>query len=97
MISETEVGYITGLARLQLSEKEQKKFQKELSLVLDYVAQLKELDVENVAPTTSGSGTSNVMRGDQPQQSDTEQVRKMLEQAPDTKDDFLKVKAILNK
>jgi aspartyl-tRNA(Asn)/glutamyl-tRNA(Gln) amidotransferase subunit C len=98
MISENEVEHIAGLARLKVDEQEKKKFQKELSLILDYVAQLNELSVDNVLPTTGGSGAINEMRPDKKREEDNaEQVRAMLEQAPDTKDSFLKVKAILNK
>ncbi|MDO8495422.1 MAG: Asp-tRNA(Asn)/Glu-tRNA(Gln) amidotransferase subunit GatC [bacterium] len=96
MISENEVERIAALARLKLNEKEKQKFQKELSLILDYVAQLNELPIENVSPTTSGIGAINIMRPDKKREEDnTEQVRAMLEQAPETKDGFLKVKAIL--
>ena len=97
MISEKEVEHIAGLARLKLSGHEKEKFQKELSLILDYFAQLKELDVESVVPTTSSSGANNVMRNDQAEASDPSRIKSMLEQVPDSKSGFVKVKAILSK
>ena len=65
MITEKEVERIAQLARLELSEKEKTRFQKELSLILDYAAKLKELDVSRVEPTTSGGGIANSMRSDE--------------------------------
>ncbi|MBI2057953.1 MAG: Asp-tRNA(Asn)/Glu-tRNA(Gln) amidotransferase subunit GatC [Candidatus Yanofskybacteria bacterium] len=96
MITEKEVEHIAQLARLELNEKEKTKFQKELSLILDYVAKLKELDVSQVEPTISGSGTANVMRSDQAVGTyGPEMSAKILEQAPDEKKGFVKVKSIL--
>lgn len=97
MISEKEVGHIAGLARLELSGPEKEKFRKELSLILDYIAQLDKLSVENAEPTTGGSGISNQMREDQPQENDAKRVKKMLEQVPETKAGFVKVGAIIKK
>ncbi|MBI2676661.1 MAG: Asp-tRNA(Asn)/Glu-tRNA(Gln) amidotransferase subunit GatC [Candidatus Yanofskybacteria bacterium] len=96
MITEKEVEHIAQLARLKLNEKEKVKFQKELSLVLDYIDKLNELDVSQVEPTVSGSGTANVMRSDFSNSVyDPEIVVNILEQAPDKKDGFIKVKSIL--
>ena len=48
-----EVEHIALLARLQLSEEEKKRYQKQLSSILEHVAQLQELDTSNVAPLNS--------------------------------------------
>ena len=96
MITEKEITHIAQLARLELSEKEKTKFQRELSLILDYVTKLKELNVDQVEPTISGIGVSNVMRPDQTDNTyGPETATEILEQAPDKKDGFIKVKAIL--
>lgn len=98
MISEKEVEKIASLARLQLSEKEKSKFRQDLAAVLDFVEKLKELNVEKVLPTTSGAATTNVMRADQPKErGEREEVEAMLEQIPERKERFVKVKSILNK
>jgi len=52
MISKEEVQHIAKLARLGLTEKEIKKFQKELSSILDYIEKLKEVDVSSIEPTS---------------------------------------------
>ena len=51
MIKKQEVQHIAKLARLGLTEVEIKKFQKELSSILDYFATLKEVDVLGIEPT----------------------------------------------
>jgi aspartyl-tRNA(Asn)/glutamyl-tRNA(Gln) amidotransferase subunit C len=65
MISKEEVEHIAKLARLGLTEKEIGKFQKELSLILDYVEKLKEVDVSKVEPTSHLLRVENVMRKDE--------------------------------
>jgi len=55
MISKKEVKHIAGLGRLQLTEKEVIKMQKELSVILDYFNLLKELD-----PSSSAEGEGSI-------------------------------------
>lgn len=98
MISLEDVEAIAGLARLELKGEEKKKFQKDLDSVLDFVEKLKKLNVEGVEPTTGETESSNVMRADELRfKHNPETVEKMLEQFPERKEDFLKVKSILNK
>lgn len=55
---------MANLAQLKLSEKEVKKFQKQLSDILDYIAQLQKLDTQNIKPTSQTTGMENVFRED---------------------------------
>jgi len=98
MITKKEVQHIAKLARLGLTEKEIKKFQKELSSILDYVEKLKEVDVSNVQATfhlvpevTFKKG----MREDEAQKQDIGTVQKLIKAAPDKKDTYIKVKPVL--
>lgn len=96
MISEKEIDHIASLARLELAGNEKEKFQKELSLILDYAAKLKELDVENVEPTSGGAEVATAMRQDQ--HSNTygpETAAKILEQTPEKKGGFVKVRRVI--
>ena len=89
---------MAGLARLGLQGDEKKKFQKDLESILNFVEKLKKVNVEGVEPTTAESESSNVMRADEPRfKHDPETVKKMLEQFPERKDGFAKVKSILHK
>jgi aspartyl-tRNA(Asn)/glutamyl-tRNA(Gln) amidotransferase subunit C len=94
MITKREVQHIARLARLGLTEKEIKKFQKELSLILDYVEKLKEVDVSKIKPTSHSIRVENVMRDDESKKPKLER-KKLLELMPEKKDSYLKTKSIL--
>ena len=64
-ISQEEVRKIAKLANLELAESEVKKFQKQLSDVLDYAAVLDELDTANVESTSQVTGLENITRADE--------------------------------
>ena len=64
MISEQDVKHIAKLARLGLTEKEVKRFQGELSKILDYIEKLKEVDVSKTEPTFHSIKIENVTRED---------------------------------
>ncbi len=52
VIDRDEVLYVARLARLELSEDEIEPMARELSVVLDHIAKIEELDLEDVAPMT---------------------------------------------
>lgn len=93
-ITKQDVEHIAHLARLGLSEEEKEKFAKQLSSILDYVEQLKEVDTEGVEPTAQVTGLENVYREDEIEASTDETRDKLLKQAPSTKDDLIKTKAV---
>lgn len=64
MLSNEEVQHIAKLARLGLKKGEVEKFSAQLNDILGYVEQLKEVDTENVAPTSQVTGLENVSRRD---------------------------------
>lgn len=93
MITREEVKHIAKLARLGLTEKEIKKFQRELSSILDYIEKLKEVDISKTEPTSHSLLVENVMRSDEEIKRGLE--KKLMELAPETKEGYLKVKSIL--
>ncbi len=64
-LSLEEVRRIAVLARLELSPDEERLFQGQLSAVLDYVAQLNELDVSSVEPMTHALAEAAPLRADE--------------------------------
>ena len=66
-LSLEEVRRVALLARLRLSPQEEQVFQGQLSAILDYVEQLKELDVSNVEPMTHAlaAGEAAPLRADE--------------------------------
>jgi aspartyl-tRNA(Asn)/glutamyl-tRNA(Gln) amidotransferase subunit C len=65
-ISRDDVRRVAALARIALTEEEETRFVDDLSSVLEFVAQLEKLDVENVSPMTGGTDRETVMRDDVP-------------------------------
>lgn len=65
MIKKEEVKHVAKLARLDLTEKETEKFQKELSLILGYIDKLKKVDVSKVKPTSHPQEVENITRKDE--------------------------------
>ena len=63
-ISKKDIKHVAMLARLQLTEKEIKKFESQLSSVIDYVNELNEVDTDNIKPTAQTTGLVNVFRKD---------------------------------
>jgi aspartyl-tRNA(Asn)/glutamyl-tRNA(Gln) amidotransferase subunit C len=100
MINKEEVKHIAKLARLGLKEAEIKKFQKELSSILDYFNSLKEIDVSKVGPTFHPAEhfferKLSVMREDKAEDRAAEVVNKLIEAAPQKEKRHIKVKTIL--
>ena len=60
-----DVSYVAKLARLQLSEEEIFKFQKQLSSIVTYINQLSEIDTQGVEPTSQTTGLDNVSDEDE--------------------------------
>ena len=58
------VKHIAKLANLPLSEKEEKKFEKQLSEILKYVEQLNSVETKGVEITSQITGLENVTRSD---------------------------------
>ena len=64
-LSAEEVKHVADLAGLRLTPEELKKFQKQLSDVLDYVEVLNELKTDKVEPTSQVTGLEDVFREDE--------------------------------
>jgi len=94
MITEKEVKHIAKLARLGLSSNEIEKMKGELSKILDYIKKLKEVDISGIEPTSHSIKIEDVMRDDESQKPKLKS-RKLLDLAPETKEDYLKIKSIL--
>jgi aspartyl-tRNA(Asn)/glutamyl-tRNA(Gln) amidotransferase subunit C len=92
MLSKEEVQKIAKLARLGITIEEEEKFAKDLSSVLDYIEKLKEVEVSGVVPASHAIPVENVMREDV--RENHSDPKKLLDLAPETKDNFLKVKSV---
>ena len=64
--SDLDVAYVAKLARLNLTGEETRLFQKQLSDVLKYAAELREVDVSHVEAAAHAIPVFNVFREDDP-------------------------------
>lgn len=98
MVSKKDIEHIAELARLGLSQKEKEKYSKELSGILDYIEKLNEIRTDKIEPTSQVAGLTNVFRKDEkPHEVDSDKIKKIIGQAPERKDNFIKTKSILEK
>jgi aspartyl-tRNA(Asn)/glutamyl-tRNA(Gln) amidotransferase subunit C len=80
VIDREEVLHVARLARLQLAEDEVQRMAGELSVVLDHIAKIGELDLDDVPPTTHVVEIVGRLRPDEPRPCLPREVA--LEQAP---------------
>jgi aspartyl-tRNA(Asn)/glutamyl-tRNA(Gln) amidotransferase subunit C len=93
MLSPDEVKKVAQMARIELSESEIDKFQKDLSSILDYVDELKNVGTEGLEIVSNVTGLENVERLDEPKA--VEYQDQIMANAPERKENYYKVKSIL--
>jgi aspartyl-tRNA(Asn)/glutamyl-tRNA(Gln) amidotransferase subunit C len=89
-----EVKKVARLARLELPEADLVRTQAQLSAILDYVAQLNELDTSNVEPLAHPLPIQNVFRPDEPAPSLSPDAA--LQNAPNRVDNYFGVPAVFD-
>jgi aspartyl-tRNA(Asn)/glutamyl-tRNA(Gln) amidotransferase subunit C len=92
-ITADDVRKVAQLARLDLPEERIATYTVQLERILDYVAQLQQVDTEGVAPTTRAVEVVNVTREDQVQPTPVREA--LLDLAPQREGDFFRVPRIL--
>ena len=95
MIKKEDVRKVARLARLGIDVKEEEKFQKELSSILEYIDSLNKVDVSNVEPTYHPAESyfnKNVMRKDVVEDSGIED--ELIKAFPEEQDRYNKVKSV---
>lgn len=94
MISKQDVQHIAELARIKLTGKELKKFQKDLSSILGYFNILNKVNVSKKEPTYHTAG--KYFREDKAGPEMEQVADKLIEAAPQKKGRYIKVKSVLN-
>jgi len=106
MISKEQIEHIAKLARMKLTEKEEEKFANDLSSILNYIDKLNKVDTENIKPIQQITGLDNITRSDveirnpkspaSTSRGEAGEIRnKILDEAPEKKDNYFKVPKIL--
>ena len=78
------VRHVARLARLALSDEERETMRRELSVILEHVDQVQDLDLAAVPPTTHAIPLQNVLRADEPRASLPTELA--LREAPEVAD-----------
>ena len=94
-----DIKHLANLSRLELSDEELEKYASQFDEILAYVDKIKELKEsgeESESAFTSFGVTKNIFREDDDVQEGGIHTEKILEEAPDKHEDFVKVKKFLN-
>ena len=94
MLTREDVLKLARLARLRLSDDEVAHYQKELSAILDYVAQLDAVNTDGMVPTYQVTGLTNVVRADVVKNYGAT-PQDLLKNAPATQDGLIKVRRMI--
>ena len=88
-----DINHLAKLARINLTEQEKERFAAQLGDVLNYIAELKEVDVTGIEPTAHASPVYNVWAEDiaKPVLSVTE----ALQNAPAQRDNMIVVPKVV--
>ena len=98
MLTDKEVKHIAGLARIKISEKEEKSLQKDLSSILEYIDKLNEVNTDKVEPLYQTTRLVDSFRSDEPRwefKMDENLNERLIGQAPHQQNRFIKVKSVL--
>lgn len=88
-----EVQHLAKLAKLSFSDDELAKIAKELDEIVGYVEQLKELNIEGIAPTSHVLDLANVFREDKVEPALP--VEEVLRNAPATNHCYFSVPKVI--
>ena len=88
-----DVRHVAKLARLALDEPKLQRFTVQLESILEYVAQIDQLDVQGVEPMAHALPLHNVLREDVVGPSLP--LEKVLQNAPETDGPFFKVPKVI--
>ncbi len=94
MLEIKDIEHLAKLARIELSEEEKKNLLKEVDPILGYVSQIKEVVSTMTAEKKAGEHR-NIMREDSNPNKNGVNTNAIVENMPDSKDNYLKVKKIL--
>lgn len=96
MLTKNDIDNLANLARIDLTEEEKNKLQKDMESILGYVSELQ--DAPNVTESHQSDSyyLKNVMRADDNQNEPGANSEKILDEAPKRRDNLFVVKKILD-
>ena len=96
MLTSEEIDKIAHLARLSLSESEKKKYAEQMSVILDYIKILEEVDTDGVGETCQVTGLEDIFREDVVKECSEETKEKLIAQFPEKIGNQLRVKQVFD-
>lgn len=93
-LSKKDVEHIARLARLNLSQKELEKFQRQLGEIFSYFEKTQKLDTTTIEPTSQVTGLENITRQDSVITEQNITASQALQDTHDKHNDFFQVEAI---
>lgn len=99
-MNKDEIKKIADLARLEISEEESEKMAGEIDSILKYVDQIKSAEIPQEDGESKSrienAGVRNVMREDENPHEVGENTESLINEVPESQDNLIKVKKILN-
>lgn len=96
IIFHEEIKKVAKLARIEVSLREEKTFAEELNSILEYFKDIKEVEINNQDRLDHFDLARNQFRTDQINEPQDEQKKATRDLFPQRKDNYLKVKKVLN-
>lgn len=96
-LTSNQILHTAKLAKLDLTQKEIKKFTHQLSAVIDLIDELSEVDTKNVEPTGQTTGLTNITRADQIKVEKCLTQDEAISGTDNTKNGYFEVPQILKK
>ncbi|MFH1430784.1 MAG: Asp-tRNA(Asn)/Glu-tRNA(Gln) amidotransferase subunit GatC [Candidatus Uhrbacteria bacterium] len=98
VLSKDEVLHLAQLSRIDLEDAEAEQFAGQLSSIIAYVDQLKEVDVDVASEAVANvSGLENVMREDELHGCSPDDRERVLDAFPMRKDDLLRTRGVFRR
>ncbi len=94
-VSRKEIEYVASLARLDLLPEEKESITRQFNVIIDYIRQLRELDLLEVEPTTHVQQLKNVFREDRFEEKGRKLLPEILREAPDAAGELFKVLPVI--
>lgn len=93
-LSTDDIDHIATLARLELTTEEKARYAEQISVVLDYIEMLNEVETEDEVETCQVTGLEDVVREDVVEGCEESVRSKLIESFPDKVGSLLKVRAV---
>jgi len=97
LIDKKQLKHIAELAKIEFSEEELESFMNDLNNILNYVDEIKKLNLDNFEPMVGGPIQKLELREDNVKIESEETKRLIIEQFPAKKENYLKISRIIKK